>query len=100
MSRTAARADTILPVEPVRAVGTMDRGVAPARSSVFGSDILVPSLAEPLDDHGHALAAADAHRLQADGHVPLDQSVEQGVGDARAGHAEGVPHGDRAAVDV
>jgi hypothetical protein len=42
MSRTAARADTILPVEPDRAVGTMDAGVAPARSSVFGTDIRVP----------------------------------------------------------
>src|SRR5689334_9708973 len=38
-------------------------------------------LAEPLDDHRHALAAADAHGLQAELLVVGLQIVQQGGGD-------------------
>src|SRR6204780_4978411 len=55
---------------------------------------------ESLDDHGHALAAADAHGFQADGLVPGDQAVEEGGGDPGAGHAERVAQRDGAAVHV
>src|SRR5437588_3983353 len=56
--------------------------------------------AEPLEDHRHALAAADAHGLQTERLVTGAQTVEQGARDARSGHAERVTDGDRAAVDV
>ena len=41
--------------------------------------------AEALEDHGHALAAADAHGLEAELLVPALQAVEQRGGDPRAG---------------
>ena len=56
--------------------------------------------AEPLEDHRHALAAAHAHGLQAQGRVVELQAVQQGGGDARPGHAERVPDRDGAAVHV
>ena len=56
--------------------------------------------AQALDDHGHALAAADAHRLEAEGLVGVLEAVEQGGHDAGPGLAEGVAEGDGAAVDV
>src|SRR4051794_38444383 len=56
--------------------------------------------AEALDDHGHALATAAAHRLQAELLVVELEAVDQRAGDAGAGHAEGVAHGDGAAVHV
>src|SRR5208337_5061985 len=65
-----------------------------------GAESLCAWLVEPLDDHGHALAAADAHGFQADGLVPGDQVVEQGGGDPGAGHAERVAQRDGAAVHV
>ena len=46
-------------------------------------------LAEALDDHGHALTAADAHRLEAEGLVLVLEGVDQRGHDAGAGHAEG-----------
>ena len=48
----------------------------------------------------HALAAADAHGLHAEGLVRLLEVVDQGGHDAGAGHAERVTEGDGAAVDV
>ena len=51
--------------------------------------------AEALDDHGHALAAADAHALHAEGLVLVLQAVDQGGHDPGAGHAERVAEGDR-----
>src|SRR6476619_5965414 len=56
--------------------------------------------AEALEDHGHALAAADAHGLEAELLVPALQAVEQRGGDPRAGGAERVALRDRAAVHV
>src|SRR5699024_236614 len=56
--------------------------------------------AQALEHHRHALAAADAHGLDAEGLVLLAQVVEQGRGDARTGHAERVAQCDRAARDV
>ena len=58
------------------------------------------SLGEALDDHRHALAATDAHRLEADGAAGVLEAVEQRGHDAGAGHAERVAEGDGAAVDV
>ena len=46
--------------------------------------------AQALEDHGHALAAADAHRLEAELLVVALQAVEQRVGDPGAGRAERV----------
>src|SRR5467141_2771550 len=57
-------------------------------------------LVETLHDHGHALAAAHAHRLQAERLVPLAQAVEQRAQDAGAGHAKWVTERDRASVRV
>jgi hypothetical protein len=57
-------------------------------------------LIEALDDHGHALAAADAHRLDAERLVGLLEAVDQRGHDAGAGHAERVAEGDGAAVHV
>src|SRR5438105_10815211 len=57
-------------------------------------------LGEPLDDHGHALAAADAHRLEADRLVEGLEVVDQGAHDPGARHAERVPQGDGPAVGV
>src|SRR4051812_14227040 len=56
--------------------------------------------AQALEDHGHALAAADAHGLEAELLVPALQAVEQRRGDPRTGGAERVAQRDRAAVDV
>src|SRR5260370_11422981 len=61
---------------------------------------LFAGLVEPLDDHGDALAAANAHGFQVHGLVPGGQAVEQGGGDPGAGHAERVAQGDGAAVHV
>ena len=58
------------------------------------------ALVQALHDHGHALAAADAHRLEAEGVVRVLQAVEQRGHDAGAGHPERVAEGDRPAVDV
>src|SRR6185312_16984742 len=52
------------------------------------------SLAEALQDHGHAHAAADAHGLQPDLLVVPLQAVDQRRGDPGAGHAERVAQGD------
>src|SRR5262245_1565947 len=55
---------------------------------------------EALDDHRHALAAADAHALHAVARTGLVHAVEERGHDARAGHAERVAERDRAAVHV
>src|SRR6478609_5782510 len=52
-------------------------------------------LAEAFDDHGHAHAATDAHRLQSGLLVPSAQAVDQGGGDPGPGHAERVAQRDR-----
>src|SRR5438270_2556515 len=57
-------------------------------------------LADALDDHGHALTAADAHGFETHGLVERLQVVDQRRHDAGAGHAEGVPEGDGAAVGI
>src|SRR4029077_19423336 len=56
--------------------------------------------AEPFEHEGHALAAADAHGLEADVLVVELQGVDQRGGDPGAGHAERVTDRDGAAVDV
>src|SRR5260370_14696542 len=58
------------------------------------------ALVQPLQDHGHPLAAAHAHGLEADPLVPLTEPVEQRAEDSGPGHAEGMPESDRAAVRV
>src|SRR5207237_1860372 len=55
---------------------------------------------QSLDDHGHALAAADAHRLETDRLVEGLEVVDERRHDAGAGHAEGGAEGDGAAVRV
>src|SRR4051812_35162074 len=60
----------------------------------------VDGSAEALDHHGHALAAADAHRLEAERLVVVLQRVDERRRDARARHAERMTDGDRTAVDV
>src|SRR6478735_2069749 len=57
-------------------------------------------LADALEDHRHALAAADAHGDEAGGLVVPVEAVEHRVLQSGAGHAEGVADGDGAAVDV
>src|SRR5947207_12358429 len=56
--------------------------------------------AEPLEDHRHALAAADAHGFKTQGGVMELQAVQEGGSDARPGHAERVTDRDRPAVHV
>src|SRR5438445_2072995 len=56
--------------------------------------------AKPLEDHRHALTAAHAHGLEPEGRVVELQAVQQGSGDARPGHAEGMPDRDGPAVHV
>src|SRR4051794_1315443 len=56
--------------------------------------------ADALDEHRHALPAADAHRLEADGAVERLEIVEQRPHDPRAGHAVRVAERDRAAVRI
>src|SRR4051812_2048778 len=56
--------------------------------------------ADALEDGSHALATTDAHRLESERLVLELQTVDQRAGDARAGHAERVTDGDRAAVHV
>src|SRR5688500_14286324 len=56
--------------------------------------------AEALDDHGHALAAADAHRLETVGPARGLEAMDQRRHDAGTGHAEGVAQGDAAAMHV
>src|SRR3954470_8868115 len=56
--------------------------------------------AEAFEDRRHTLAATDAHRLETERLVLELQPVDQRAGDARAGHAERVADGDRAAVHV
>src|SRR6185369_4330225 len=55
---------------------------------------------QALDEEGHALAAADAHRLEADRRVRSAQPVDQGREQAGPGHAEGVTQRDRTAMYV
>src|SRR5436190_9262671 len=59
-----------------------------------------PPLRVDLEQAGGALAAADAHGHHAPAGTPAVALLEDVAGAAGAGHAEGVPHGDRPAVDV
>src|SRR5919107_4530263 len=59
-----------------------------------------PASVQTLHEHGHALAAADAHRLEADGLVERLQVVQQRGHDAGAGLPERVTEGDGPAVGV
>src|SRR6266508_4180193 len=59
-----------------------------------------PRSAEALDDHGHALAATDAHRFESERPVGGLQAVDESGHDAGARHAERVAKGDAAAVHV
>src|SRR4051794_17817655 len=47
-------------------------------------------LSSALDEHGHALATADAHRLETDRAIHRLEVVQQGVHDPGACHAVGV----------
>ena len=49
---------------------------------------------EPLDQHGHALAAADAEGRQAELLVLVLEKVPEGDQDARAAGPDGVAEGD------
>src|SRR5690349_15234014 len=60
---------------------------------------LVPR-SDQLDDRGDAHPAADAERGEAALLVAAGELVDEGAEDHRAGGAEGVAHGDGAAVDV
>src|SRR5215208_441548 len=81
---------------------------APTPISLAGAEAAAATPAPPaalrlvqaLDDHRHALAAADAHRLEADRLVERLEIVEERVHDPRAGHPVGVAERDRAAVRV
>src|SRR5919107_4411347 len=55
---------------------------------------------DDLDDGGDAHAAADAERGEAAAQVATLELVDERAEDHRAGGAERVTHGDRAAVDV
>src|SRR5215217_8137183 len=57
-------------------------------------------LRESLDDHRHALAAADAHRLQTERLVLCRKVVQQRGGDTRTRHTERVTQRDRPAGHV
>src|SRR5260370_8951905 len=58
------------------------------------------ALVQPLQDHGHPLAAAHAHALEADRLVPLTEPVEQRAENASPGHPEGMPASHRPARRV
>jgi len=70
------------------------RGVSPWTKQGFGEST------EPLQNHGHAHAPANAHGLQAEGEVAGAQAIEQGAGDASTGHPERVPQSDRTAEHI
>src|SRR5205807_6777972 len=53
-----------------------------------------PELVQPLDEHRHSLAAADAHRLEPDRAVGLVEVVQERAHDPRAGHAVRVTERD------
>src|SRR5579872_6008506 len=72
--------------------------VAPStRTSRSRAAIALP---ERLEDRGHPLPAADAHRLEAEARVAPAQLAQQGGEDTRAGGADGVPERDARAVHV
>src|SRR5579864_6108934 len=58
------------------------------------------SLAETLDDHGHALPASYAHGLKSEGLVGGLEAVEQRGHDAGTRHAEWVAKSNRTTIDV
>src|SRR4051794_31308355 len=55
---------------------------------------------DPLDDRGNPHPPADAQRGEAAAQVPALELVDERAEDHRAGGAQRVAHGDRAAVDV
>jgi len=75
---------------PVRR-SALERVIGPSGGAASG---------QALDEEGHALAAADAHRLEADRRVRSAQPVDQGREQAGPGHAEGVTQRDRTAMYV
>src|SRR5262245_39415387 len=58
------------------------------------------NLVAGLDEARRALAAADTHGDDAVARLALEHLVADGADHARAGHAERMPDGDRAAVAV
>ena len=58
------------------------------------------SLAEAFDNHCHALAAANAHRLHAERFICRLQAVDERGHDARTCHAVWMAKGNRATIDV
>src|SRR4051794_4980730 len=88
--------------KPRQWTSTRPRGSSPARWKKRASPAPAGRgrLAQALQHHCHALAAADAHRLETERLVVVLQRVDECRGDPRAGHAERVTDGDRAAVDV
>src|SRR6188472_3795034 len=83
----------------MRAAAQARCGVDPVGAGPARALTSAPSV-QALDEHRHALAAADAHRLEADRPVERLQVVEQRVHDPRARHAIRVAERDRAAVRV
>src|SRR4029077_3284960 len=83
-----------------KAVGIGFTGTDYPRFLLRPRDRALPSPAQALDDHRHALASADAHRLEADRLVRRLEAIEERRHDAGAGHPERVPEGDRTAVHI
>jgi hypothetical protein len=88
----------------VRQVGDVDLrvgiGVSGEERQVEFFDRRRHSLDQSLDDHGHSLATAHAHRLQPEALVGVFEGVEQCRHNASARHAEGVTKGNGAATNV
>src|SRR5688572_11895174 len=70
------------------------------RYDISVSYMLSSHALKPLNHHRHALAAADAHRLEPDRASGRLQVVQQRAHDPRARHAVRMPERDRAAVGV
>src|SRR5680860_480312 len=97
----------VAPKPPFRVVTCVDSVVSEQQGEWFGRRRVVRAKAsgsggsvQALVDDGHALAAADAHGLEAELPVASGQAVEQCRGDAGTGGAERVAQGYRATVDV
>src|SRR5690606_12662837 len=107
-TRPHPTAVTVKPTRPGRVPGTSAASSSTVTRDAAGTRDARPSASSPggrasvtvrgsagrsaqaLDQHGHALAAADAQRLEPDGLVEGLQVVEQRRHDAGAGHAERV----------
>src|SRR5579884_379532 len=106
MPSAAARRATArpIPLAPPVTTATLSRSScttpAPLVSSWPSCAAARYRLRQPLDDHGHALTATHAHRLETEPLVLVLEGVQEGGHDARPGHAEGVAEGDGTALHV